>query len=150
MTNTEIKNIIKSYPGKITDLKTIIKNYIINLDLEYPEKWSLFQQAYHAIYLDSYYTILCPVCKEKPLKFLGLRYGYSKNCSGTCRNNNPDYKSKTIETSKLRYGTDFASQSQDFRSSVELICITKFGVSHPMKSDKIKIKLENSIMKNMV
>jgi hypothetical protein len=141
MTKNEIKKLIETYPNKITDLRPIIKNYIGTCLTEYPSEWPLFQKAFHELYLEgSVIPVLCPVCRVNPLRFTGLRSGYTQNCSSSCRNRNPAFLKKYKAACLAKYGTEFASQSTEFRNTVKNTCIEKYGVDNPFKSEQVKNK----------
>lgn len=140
MTKIEIKNLIETYPNKITDIRKQISNFMEQCQTIYPEDWSLFQKAYHELYLDNQPTAkLCPVCNNN-LRFTGLRTGYTKSCSASCRNRNPEFLKKYKDTCLIRYGTEFASQSTEFREEVKATNISKYGVDNPFKSKQIRDK----------
>jgi hypothetical protein len=147
MTKNEIKNLIETYPNKITDIRKQISNFMEQCSSVYPEDWTLFQTAYHELYLDKQSTPkLCPVC-GKNLRFTGLRTGYTKSCSASCRNRNPEFLKKYKDACLTKYGTEFASQSTEFRNSVKNTCIEKYGVDSVMKVDEIKDKLKAVFVK---
>lgn len=143
MNKTELKILIETYPKQVTDLRSTIKKYIEICFTEYPLGWSLFQKAFHELYLEgSADPVLCPVCRINPLKFTGLRNGYTQNCSASCRNRNPEFLRKYKNACLAKYGTEFASQSTEFRNTVKNTCMEKYGVDSVMKVNKIKDKLK--------
>ena len=143
MNKTELKNLIKTYPKQVTNLRSTIKNYIKTCLTEYPSDWSLFQKTFHELYLEgSAMSVLCPVCHITPLRFTGLRNGYTQNCSASCRNRNPEFLRKYKDACLAKYGTEFASQSTEFRNTVKNTCMEKYGVDSVMKVDEIKGKLK--------
>ena len=143
MNKTELKNLIETYPKQVTDLRSTIKNYIGTCLTEYPSDWPLFRKAFHELYLEAtVYPVLCPVCRINPLRFTGLRSGYTKNCSASCRNRNPEFLRKYKVACLAKYGTEFASQSTEFRNTVKNTCMEKYGVDSVMKVDEIKDKLK--------
>ena len=148
MNKTELKILIETYPNKITDLRKTINNFIENCSTEYPADWKLFQKAYHELYLGKQTTMsLCPICNG-PLRFTGLRAGYTKSCSASCRNRNPEFLKKYKNACLEKYGTEFASQSKEFRDTVKNTCMEKYGVNSVMKVSEIKDKLKEIFVKN--
>lgn len=148
MNEIELKNLIESYPNKVTDLKKIIQQFMNSVDTIYPPEWKLFQKAYHELYLDKNNSIvLCPVCNKVPLRFVGLRHGYAKNCSASCRNKNPEFLRKYKKSCMHRFGTEFASQSQQFRETVKQTCLEKYGSESPMQNSQVKEKLKSTYIK---
>ena len=141
MNKTELKNLIETYPKQVTDLRSTIKNYIGTCLTEYPSDWPLFRKAFHELYLEAtVYPVLCPVCRINPLRFTGLRSGYTKNCSASCRNRNPEFLRKYKDACLAKYGTEFASQSAEFRDIVKATNISKYGVDNPFKSENVRKK----------
>lgn len=148
MNKTELKNLIETYPKHVTNLRSIIKKYIGTCLTKYPLEWPLFQKAFHELYLEgSAIPVLCPVCRTNPLRFIGLRNGYTQNCSASCRNRNPEFLKKYKETCLVKYETEFASQSTKFKNTVKNTCIEKYGVDSVMKVDEIKGKLKEVFFK---
>lgn len=140
MTEIEIKNLIETYPNKITDIRKQVSNFMKQSPAVYPEEWSLFQKAYHELFLNKQSTSkLCPVCGNN-LRFTGLRIGYTKSCSASCRNRNPEFLKKYKNTCLTKYGTEFASQSTEFRKQVKATNMSKYGVDNPFKSKQIRDK----------
>jgi hypothetical protein len=82
---------------------------------------------------------LCPVCCG-PLRFTGLRAGYTQSCSASCRNRNPEFLKKYKDACLAKYGTEFASQSAEFRDIVKATNISKYGVDNPFKSEQVRNK----------
>lgn len=147
MNKTELKNLIETYPNKITNLRKVIKDFMVECATEYPIDWKLFQTAYHELYLDKKTTIPdCPVCGG-PLRFVGLRVGYTQSCSASCRNRNPDFLRKYKDACLANYGTEFASQSTKFRNIVKATNISKYGVDNPFKSEQVRKKFKQTCMK---
>jgi len=140
MNKIELLNLIETYPNKITDLKKTISNFMENCSTEYPPDWKLFQKAYHEIYLEKQTaTPLCPICSS-PLRFIGLRAGYTQSCSASCRNRNPEFLRKYKKTCLAKYGVEFASQSAEFRDVVKNTNIAKYGFDNPFKSEQVRKK----------
>jgi hypothetical protein len=140
MNKIELRNLIETYPNKITDLRKTIGNFMENCSTEYPTDWKLFQKIYHELYLEKQTTIpLCPVCSG-PLRFTGLRGGYTQSCSASCRNRNPEFLKKYKDACLAKYGTEFASQSAEFRDIVKATNISKYGVDNPFKSKQVRNK----------
>jgi len=147
MNTREIKNLIESYPDRITNLRKTIEQYMIGRIEVYPKSWPLFQCVYHELYLGKSSTIvLCPVCNLKPLSFNGIRKGYRQNCSASCRNRSPEFLKKYKDTCLENFGTEFASQSKKFKKTVESTNIRKYGVDNPMKVTKFKDTHRKSCM----
>ena len=143
MNKSELANLIETYPKQVTDLRSVIKNYIKTCSADYPSDWSLFRKAFHELYLEATVDpVLCPVCRINPLRFTGLRNGYTKNCSASCRNRNPEFLRKYKDACLAKYGTEFASQSTEFRNTVKNTCMEKYGVDSVMKVNEIKDKLK--------
>lgn len=146
MNTIELRTLIET-SKKVTDLRIVIKNYMEDCPTAYPSGWTLFQKTYHELYLKgSTDTILCPVCHIVPLKFSGLRKGYARNCSASCRNRNPDFLKKYKDACLEKYGTEFASQSAKFRNTVRTTNMTKYGVDNPFKSVEIRKKHKQTCM----
>ena len=147
MNKIELKNLIEAYPNKITDLRKTIKDFMNKCSTEYSKDWKLFQKVYHELYLDNQITIpLCPVC-SRPLRFVGLRSGYTRSCSASCRNRNPEFFKKYKDACLTKYGTEFASQSTEFRDAVKATNISKYAVDNPFKSEQIRKKHRETCMK---
>lgn len=147
MNKSELKNLIETYPNQVTDLRSVIKNYIKTCSTDYPSDWPLFQKAFHELYLEATVDpVLCPVCRINPLRFTGLRNGYTKNCSASCRNRNPEFLRKYKDACLAKYGTEFASQSTKFRDTVKNTLLEKYGADNPMRIDKFKSKLKDVLL----
>jgi hypothetical protein len=146
MNKIELKNLIETYPNKITDLRKEIGNFIKSCSTEYPNDWKMFQKAYHDLYLDEQTTVpLCPICNS-PLRFIGFRKGYTRSCSASCRNRNPEFIKKYKDACLAKYGTEFASQAREFRDTVKATNISKYGVDNPFKSEQIRNKHKKTCM----
>ncbi len=146
MNKIELKQLIESYPNKISDLRKIFKEYMQTCTTEYESEWKSTQKIYHEVYLNSQITVaLCPVC-NRPLRFTGLRKGYTRSCSASCRNRNPEFLKKYKKACLSKYGTEFASQSTEFRSAVLATNISKCGVDNPFKSEEVRQKHKAACM----
>lgn len=147
MNKTELKKLIETYPNKTTDLRKPIGDFMEQYQSAYPSDWKLFQKAYHALYLDGCVNpVICPICNTNPLRFTGLRNGYTQNCSASCRNRNPEFVKKYKVACLAKYGTEFASQSVEFRHIVQNTCIEKYGVDNPFKDEQVRKKHKDTCM----
>ncbi len=132
---------------KATHLKVTIKEFMAPYSSKYPQIWPLFQKAYHELFLNGdTQEIVCPVCQSNKLKFSSLKKGYTANCSYVCRSNNPDTAIKSRNTNLSRYGTEFASQSSQFRDRVVKTCLDKYGTDNVFKVDVIKNKQVDTVV----
>lgn len=146
MNKIELQHLIETYPNKITDLRKTIRDFMENCSTEYPTDWKLFQKTYHELYLDKQTTIpSCPVCSGS-LRFTGLRSGYTQSCSASCRNRNPEFLRKYKNACLAKYGTEFASQSVEFRDMVKATNISKYGVDNPFKSEQVRKKFKENFI----
>lgn len=147
MNKTELKNLIETYPNKITNLRKTIENFMNKCSTDYPADWKLFQKTYHELYLDKQTIIpVCPVCSSS-LRFIGLRVGYTQSCSASCRNRNPEFLKKYKDSCLAKFGTEFASQSTEFREAVKATNISKYGVDNPFKSVQVRKKHRETCIK---
>jgi hypothetical protein len=131
--------------AKTNDIKPHIREFMKNKLYRYSNEWSLFQKAYHEIFLNQSTSIpVCPVCGNR-LKYRGLKAGYAMNCSYKCRASNPYVTLKSKDTCLQKFGTPYASQSVKFREAVKDTCIEKFGVDNAFKDVKIQGKYKKTI-----
>lgn len=94
-----------------------IQEHSRKLDIE---ELSFSEKIYHYLNgLDS--QVKCKNCKEKKSKFSGLIKGYRKYCSSKCSND--------------------SSEVKNLKSK---ICIEKYGVDNPSKSEEVKVKIQDS------
>lgn len=95
-------------------LYTKILNYMSDLNIEFKERVFLYRHKLNAI----------PICNneicKKEVSFISYTKGYRDYCSTFCSANSEIEKMKKKDTN-----------------------LKKYGVTHPMKNDKIKNKLEN-------
>lgn len=132
---------------KTTFLKLTIKEFMEPYENKYSKRWPLYQKAYHELFLNGdTHDVICPVCCVTKLKFKGLKKGYASNCSYTCRSQNPETVLKAKNTNLFRYGTEFASQSSQFRDSVIKTCMDKYGTDNVFKVDAIKNKQVETVV----
>jgi len=83
---------------------SILKDQILNSTEAL--KWTIFYNQYHEE------DILCPVCKQKLVKFWNAKKG--SFCSDKCRRAGGEFiKEKLIETNKEKYGTVSTAQVQE-------------------------------------
>ena len=130
---------------KVNDIKPQIREFMVDKLNHYPDDWTLMQAAYHELFRNtSTICATCPVCK-KILKFKGLKEGYPKNCSYKCRSKNPDTQIIYKETCNTKYGTDYASQSAEFRQIVKDTCFKKYGVNNVFKNKDIQQKQKKTV-----
>jgi len=131
---------------KTNDIKSQIREFMKGKSDLYPKDWKLFQMAYHELYLEkTNQPVMCPVCSNV-LKFKGLKLGYAKNCSYSCRNNNIETINKSKETTRKKYGTEYASQSTIFRNIVKETCIEKYSVDNVFKDPNIQRKQRQTVL----
>jgi len=146
MNKDELIKLVETYPKQITDLRTTIRTFVESID-HYPVEWPLFKKAYHELFLGgSAAEVMCPVCHNKALRFKGLRHGYVPTCSYSCRNKSPEFIRKYKDSCMKRYGTEYASQSLQFRNAVEKTCLEKYGVKSVMQNEQVKEKLKSSFI----
>ena len=104
-------------------------------------------------------------------RFISLGQGYSKNCSITCSNRNPEIKlkkeatciknygvsnpnkskivlEKTKKTNLSRYGVEYGAQNREIRQKMEDTLFKNYGVKSPLKSEKLKKKAKETTLKN--
>lgn len=146
--SNNIKILVDNHLSRITNL--ITGNFKKDIELlsyleEYPKEWKFSRKLYHFINNDVHY--ICSTCSINELKFKGLKIGYSKYCSCSCRNNSCDWKQKYKNACLQKYGKEYASQSLEFRKQVKNTCMNKYGVESPMQSDIIKENLRKSLIK---
>lgn len=143
---TEILELISACT-KTNDIKREIKEYMREKIHFYPQDWTLFQMAHHELYREkSKEILLCPVCKKQPLKFNGLKSGYAKNCSESCRSRNPQTHEIYKKTCLVRYGVEYASQATGFKETVKQTSLNKYGVENAFQNTELKLKHKKTIM----
>ena len=128
-----IKNILKNEPAYQKETN-VIRLIIQNKDLE-----------------------ICPVCKRK-IKYDYLIQG-KHHCSLACSNKNPIVKEKKKISTKMHYGVEFPSQTENFRKAIKnrneekaketrkKTCLKRFGCEYSFQSKEVKEKSKKTLMK---
>jgi len=144
--NKKIIQLISDAPI-VSNIRPRIIEFMNDKVQNYPDSWSLYQKTYHELYLEqSSESKRCPSCGAL-LKFKGLKIGYARHCSHSCRNNNPETKLKYKQTCIDRYGVEFASQSDEFKKRVRDTCVKNYGVDNPFKLPEIQDRQKTTVLK---
>ncbi|CAB4123240.1 hypothetical protein UFOVP29_399 [uncultured Caudovirales phage] len=131
---------------KTNDIKPQIRDFMKGKTDQYPQHWNIIQMAHHELYLEkSNQPVMCPVCNVVGLKLSGLKKGYAKNCSYTCRSCNPVTQLVYKATCMEKYGVEYASQSVDFREVVKNTCIAKYGAENAFQNKELQRKQKTTV-----
>lgn len=116
------------------DIKFCAKNIIERTNFLNDD--ACFKERLYYINNDKFNIELCPICKNKPLKWINNHNLYSKTCGGLCKNLNSHY-SKFI---------DFANNNSLYSLYImEDTCkfLIKIGITRDVKQRLINLKREN-------
>ena len=87
----------------------------------------------------------CPVCgKELTAKMVSNGH---KFCSSKCSNNSSDTKQKKLATTRERYGTDYAIQSDAGKEKQRQTNLERYGDACPLKNADVRKKAVETSMK---
>jgi hypothetical protein len=76
--------------------------------------------------------------------FLTYTTGYSKTCSSTCAQLNPDTINKIKNTNLKKYGCEYGLSNANVIQKKKLTCIKNHGVDNPTKSQYILSKIKTT------
>jgi len=83
----------------------------------------------------------CEIC-EKELSFKrSITEGYGEYCSKRCANESPKRQEKIIMTMQKKYGTNYYTETKEFKYKSQKTLIEKYGVDNPMKVKEFHDKL---------
>ena len=103
------------------------------------EPW--FENLYrcgYCVYKGITSKVHCPICgKEIDAKKVSNGRVY---CSAKCSNNSNETRQKKLATTRLRYGTDYAIQSDAGKEKQRRTNIERYGDACPLKNDEVKKK----------
>ena len=123
----------------------------------------LTNKNYYDIYHKNKNEGICLICNKETL-FKNVIIGYRKYCSMSCRNKDKNYVKKCKNTLKNKLGENYSQIIDKKRKTTKSIkygdenynnrkqsretCNEKYGVDNPSKLEEIKIKKENTSLKN--
>ena len=100
------------------------------------------------VYRIKHNIIFKPTCIcGNPLKYYSFGKGYQKHCCPKCAANDLQVKEKVKYTSRLKYGTDYANQSETVKKKIEKSNIERYGVKNVFQSNDIKEKIKQTNIK---
>ena len=103
------------------------------------EPW--FENLYrcgYCVYKGITSKVHCPICgKEIDAKKVSNGRVY---CSAKCSNNSNETRQKKIATTRARFGTDYAIQSDAGKEKQRRTNIERYGNACPLKNDEVKKK----------
>tara|TARA_Y100001938_G_C8063106_1_gene418550 strand:- start:33 stop:1667 length:1635 start_codon:yes stop_codon:yes gene_type:complete len=83
----------------------------------------------------------CEIC-EKELTFKrSLLEGYGQYCSKQCANKSEKRLKNIKNTMQKKYGTDYYTETEEFKTKTKKTLIEKYGVDNPMKVKEFHKKL---------
>jgi ribosomal protein L34E len=83
----------------------------------------------------------CEIC-EKDLSFKrSITEGYGEYCSKRCTNESPKRQEKIKMTIQKKYGTNYYTETEEFKNKSQKTLIEKYGVDNPMKVKEFHDKL---------
>ena len=135
----------------------MICNSIKSLTLHINQRHNIDSKSYYDKYYKTETDGICPVCGKETRFYRISQGGYMKFCSKQCCAQSEETKQKkltsniekyggigfaskelsdkTKETCKEKYGTEYASQSNEFKELVKIHAIEKYGVDSVNKCD---------------
>ena len=120
-----------------------VKDYLINRYTDTDDNTS-FSEIFFRIKNHIETKPVCKVC-GKPVKFQkGGGLGYSVYCSGSCAAKDPDLIERKKKKCLEKYGTEWYSQTQDYRDKCKFTCQERYGVSSYTKLNECKEKIANT------
>lgn len=120
-----------------------VKDYLINRYTDTDDNTS-FSEIFFRIKNHIEIKPVCKVC-GKPVKFQkGGGLGYSVYCSGSCAAKDPDLIERKKKKCLEKYGTEWYSQTQDYRDKCKSTCQERYGVSSYTKLNECKEKIANT------
>lgn len=146
----------------------MICNSIKGLTLHVNQRHNMDSKAYYDKYYKTETDGICPVCGKETSFYRISQGGYFKFCSKKCSAQSIDTKQKKLETNiekyggigfaskelsdktketcKEKYGTEYASQSNEFKTLVKEHALKNYGVSSVNKCDwKIEKSKETNL-----
>lgn len=84
-----------------------------------PNKSNLTENIYWIFYNLEQYPKKCEQCGKDITKFISFNQGYiGRFCSTTCLNNSSAVKTKKVQTSKSKYGTEYPWQNSEIKCRI--------------------------------
>lgn len=144
--SNQFKLIYKEYYPQKTITPDMIQCKICNeysLPLGMPShlsrKHNLSSIDYYNKYIKTESEGICKICGN-PTSFRGLQFGYSKYCSSRCANLDPEVQEKLKKSNIEKYGVEHPLQSQKIKDKIKQTCIDKYGVDSYMKTKEFRQK----------
>ena len=81
------------------------------------------------------------------LKFISVTQGYSIFCSNKCSSNSKTTQEKTKKTNKLKYGSEYYTQTDEYLVKTSETNIIKYGHEFSTQSEDIKNKIKKTNLK---
>jgi very-short-patch-repair endonuclease len=134
--------------SRLKDNSQLIK-FIENEFSKNNEKYDSFICTLKCLVLDFKFK-KCIIC-GKELSYKNSKKKNSKFCSNDCKlskDGNPftwlTTKNKIKETNLKKYGTEYASQSQEIKDKIKQTCLEKFGVNYLAQSSEIRQRINET------
>jgi hypothetical protein len=88
---------------------------------------------------------LCPICKEKYLKYISWSIGFKKSCSKKCQVilSQENLKKAMLE----KYGVENTSQLKSTKDKKKKSSLEKYGVENPMQANVVRNKQKENLEK---
>jgi hypothetical protein len=87
---------------------------------------------------------LCPICKDKKLKFSNINKGFQQTCSPQCSSKNNEKLEKMKQTNLEKYGCENVFSSSIIKDKIKETNIKKYGVDNIFKSEDFKKELKSN------
>lgn len=89
-----------------------------------------------------------PKCKMCSNTVVLRTYGYSTYCSVLCRASDPDWEEKRKQTSRKKFGTDYALQSETVKKKSRRTLKKRFGVENASQAESVKEQKRQTSLSN--